>query len=73
MTGPMHQVRAAGEYLYGPLWQREMARALGVSDRAVRRWIAGDTNPPEDIGPRLRKLIDKRITQLRAARSALPK
>jgi transcriptional regulator with XRE-family HTH domain len=73
MPNAMHRVRAAGEYLYGPLWQSELARALGVSDRAVRRWVAGDANPPEDIGPRLRKLIDKRIAQLREARSALPK
>lgn len=35
-----------GEALYGPLWQSELARQLGVSDRTVRRWVAGADMPP---------------------------
>lgn len=34
-----------GEALYGPLWQSELARQLGVSDRTVRRWVAGGEMP----------------------------
>lgn len=34
-----------GEALYGPLWQSELARQLGVSDRTVRRWVAGGDMP----------------------------
>ncbi len=33
---------AVGERLYGARWQSALARALGVSDRTVRRWLAGD-------------------------------
>lgn len=72
MTDPMKPVRAAGECLFGPLWQREMGKALGVRDRQVRRWVAGEASLPDDIGPRLRKLIDKRLAQLRAVRRTLP-
>jgi hypothetical protein len=28
-----------GQALFGPFWQCEMARALGVNERTVRRWI----------------------------------
>jgi DNA-binding transcriptional regulator YiaG len=73
MTTPMKLVRAAGESMYGRLWQTELAAALGVSDRAVRRWVAGDANPPEDIMPRLRTVMDKRIEKLRDVRRSLPK
>jgi len=70
---PIKMLRAVGEALYGQLWQTEMANALGVSARAVRRWVAGDANPPEDIGPRLRAVIDQRIASLREAKQLLPK
>jgi hypothetical protein len=35
-----------GEALWGPRWQTDMAEALGVSDRTVRRWVAGGRIPP---------------------------
>ena len=35
----------AGEAICGPLWQREIARRLGVSERSVRYWIAGRPIP----------------------------
>lgn len=34
-----------GQALYGPQWQRPLAADLGVSDRTVRRWYAGDPIP----------------------------
>jgi hypothetical protein len=36
------QLAGIGRALYGELWQAEMARALGVADRSIRRWLAGD-------------------------------
>lgn len=35
-----------GMALFGMQWQSEMARALGVTDRTVRRWFAGERIPP---------------------------
>ena len=72
MSKPIIHVRAVGESLFGPLWQSELARGLGVSDRSVRRWVAGDADVPEDIVPRLRTLIDKRMAVLRKVRHSLP-
>ena len=34
-------LQRCGEALYGPRWQSDLARDLGVSDRTVRRWAAG--------------------------------
>lgn len=31
-------VRAVGEALYGPFWQKLLAKALGVSPRTMIRW-----------------------------------
>lgn len=36
------QLRAAGEALYGVRWQTALAREIGVADRTVRRWLAGN-------------------------------
>jgi hypothetical protein len=61
---------AAGPVLFGPQWQSEMARALGVSDRSVRRWLA-ENSAPDEIAPQLRKLIDTRISRLKQVRRRL--
>jgi hypothetical protein len=68
---PMDLVRDVGAALYGPRWQRELARALGVSERAVRRWVGNEAAPPADIEPRLRVLIDARIVELHTLRLRL--
>jgi len=69
MTDLLHD---AGEMLYGPRWQRDLARALGTSERQMRRYVAGEAAPPADIGPRLRALIDARMTILAEIRGRLP-
>lgn len=35
-------LKDAGEALYGPQWQSAIARDLGISDRHIRRMIAGE-------------------------------
>lgn len=50
-----------GEALYGQQWQSALARDLGVSDRTVRRWVAGGEPPPGVYVDLLR------LTQERAA------
>jgi hypothetical protein len=55
--GPVGLLRTAGLALHGEWWQQAIARDLGVSPRTVRRWVAGDTRPPVDLGDRLRDLL----------------
>ena len=71
MPDPVDLVRDVGALLFGPHWQRELAKALGVSERNMRRWVAGEARPPEDISARLLALIDARIVALHTVRLRL--
>lgn len=64
-------LREAGEALYGPLWQSELARALEVSDRTVRRWAAGDASIPAGVWPEIRDLAQSRSLLLADIRRRL--
>lgn len=57
-------LRAAGEALYGPLWQCELARALGVTDRTVRRWLQGSRGIPLGLASDLVELLSKRQVEI---------
>jgi hypothetical protein len=57
----LHRV---GEALYGPLWQSEMARALAVNDRTVRRWAAGTHSPPPRVWADIARLAFERRNAL---------
>lgn len=49
-----------GEALYGPRWQSDLARDLGVSDRTMRRWVAGGDNPKPGVYVDLHRLVVER-------------
>jgi hypothetical protein len=53
-----------GEDLYGSCWQRELAKALGVNERTVRRWAAGG-GVPRDMELVLSQLALQRAKRLR--------
>ena len=55
-------LRDAGEALYGPRWQTELSRDLGISDRTTRRWLAGDMPPGVAID--LLRLCQERVQTL---------
>jgi hypothetical protein len=56
----------AGEALYGPRWQSELARSLGVSDRTVRRWATGQNAVPSGVMADLLTLVQDRAAVLNA-------
>jgi hypothetical protein len=66
-------LREAGEALYGPLWQSELARALGVADRTVRRWIAGERALPPSLAQPLRALLTDHGKAIATVRRKLPR
>ena len=56
----------AGTALYGAQWQSSVARDLGVSDRTVRRWVAGATELPPGVYLDLLRLAAERAAALDA-------
>lgn len=55
-----------GQALYGPRWQTDLAGDLGVSDRTLRRWIAGDGDVPPGIWMDLLRITQERAMALDA-------
>jgi len=65
-------LKRVGEALYGPRWQSEVARDLGVSDRTVRRWVDRSYDVPDGVYVDLRKLCRKRAAELDKLLEVLP-
>lgn len=59
----LHQV---GEALYGSRWQSELARAIAVSDRTVRRWATGTDAVPPGAWRDLHRIAGERTAGLAA-------
>ena len=53
-----------GRALYGERWQSALASDLGVSDRTIRHYIAGDRSPPPGIYVDLIRLCRERARNL---------
>lgn len=64
-------IRRAGLALFGDRWQSELARALGVNDRTVRRWSAGEEEPRPGVCADLLQLVAERERELRDLGRAL--
>jgi hypothetical protein len=65
------QLTKVGEALFGSGWQTDLADALGVTSRTVRRWLAGDTGMPETLPEDLKKLCRARAARLSKLASEL--
>ena len=57
-------LQTVGQALYGHQWQSELARALGIADRTMRRWFAGSYPVPNGIELELADLCKARGGEL---------
>ena len=57
-------LRDAGEALYGSRWQTEISKAIGVSDRTIRRWIAGVDDMPAGVAMDLWRIAEEHRLRL---------
>ncbi|MBA3242289.1 MAG: hypothetical protein H0T60_13755 [Acidobacteria bacterium] len=57
-------LRDTGEALYGQLWQSALSRDLSVSDRTVRRWVAGSDDIPPGVALDLMRICQERTLLL---------
>lgn len=53
-----------GAALYGDRWQSELARDLDVTDRTVRRWLAGDQPVPSGVAVDLHRMLIERVADI---------
>jgi hypothetical protein len=56
--------RLVGNHLWGSRWQTDMAIALGVNDRTVRRWVSGAETPRPGVWTELIEIIRERREEL---------
>lgn len=61
---PTDLLTRCGVALYGAYWQTDLADALDISDRTVRRWVAGDTPVPAGVYADLMRLMLERAQTL---------
>ena len=52
-------LEAIGQALHGPEWQSALSRDLQISDRTVRRWVAG-ANIPTGVFVDLMRILQER-------------
>ena len=64
-------LRDAGEALYGPRWQSDLARDLGVADRTMRRWLAEADDMPPGVALDLWRLCEERAQAIDDVRGRL--
>lgn len=60
-----------GRALFGERWQSELARSLDVNDRQVRRWVAGEYDPPAGVYTDLLRLVIERMGALEQVETRL--
>ncbi|HBU2513782.1 MULTISPECIES: hypothetical protein [Raoultella] len=62
----LEKLRAVGEAVYGDKWQSPLSRALGISDRTVRNFVSGKSQP-ENLSNRLLEAMELEMGKIKAA------
>lgn len=61
VTGDVRdRLRRCGETLFGARWQSDLAHALGIGDRRVREWLAGERRIPPGVWQDIAALLRQR-------------
>jgi len=64
-------LRQAGEALYGERWQSELSRAVGVSDRTMRRWVSDPYEIPGGVWNDIQQLLLSRGVSIEKLRNEI--
>lgn len=68
MTSIVKVIIKTGEAIYGPSWRRPFSKHIGIHEKTLRRWLAGEYHPPADIIVRCISLLSERIDVLKSVR-----
>ena len=66
-------LQEAGAALYGPRWRLDLAKALDVNERTIRRWAEGQWPVPATVWPEIRTLLTERGAALAHVRRRIPR
>jgi transposase-like protein len=69
-VGDAATLRAVGEACFGSAWKHELARALEVTPRTLRYWLAGSALPA-DMSARLLAVVERREGELARVRALI--
>lgn len=58
------QLKHISSLLWAELWQAQLARYLGVSDRTVRYWLSGHSPVPDYVEGEIRKEAIRRKVEI---------
>jgi hypothetical protein len=58
------ELTAKGRAIHGERWQTALAHDLGVTDRTLRRWLAGASAIPDGVEAMLQGVLAKRLREL---------
>ncbi|MCI3131886.1 helix-turn-helix domain-containing protein [Phenylobacterium aquaticum] len=61
-----------GRVLHGARWQTALARDLSVTDRTMRRWLAGQSPIPDMVEAKVQGLLARRMSELRGMSEERP-
>ncbi|AWB20853.1 hypothetical protein DA075_07950 [Methylobacterium currus] len=64
-------LRRVGAALYGTQWQSDLARALNISDRQVRRWASGEGRVPAGVWSDIAALCEARMVEIADVRDRI--
>jgi hypothetical protein len=64
-------IRQAGETLFGERWQSELSRAVGVSDRTMRRWVSDPYEIPGGVWNDIQQLLLTRAVEIEKLRNEI--
>ncbi len=56
-----HELHNLAEKYYGDDWKRELAKALQIDERTIRRWMSGATPIREATAIAIRALVSKSL------------
>ena len=60
----LEKLKLLGETLYGPRWQKAVARDLGIHSRQVHRWTTGEYSPNEGHIAKLLTIARRRSVEI---------
>lgn len=60
-----------GVACFGNAWQTDLAKALTVNSRTIRRWVSGETPIPKNVRNELLALLEARAHEIDMTRDEL--